>query len=194
MHLHSGFLCSWVPIGEVCIKAFQVCTVGSCSVCVGEKRKAGWGWASTCCGPGNIRTRMPGLLLTCCQAFLESENDQVLSQLSPDWIAWQNSRFLKRTRSLAGLVPGNLMLSVDMRDRTPSQHQVRQVRLYKSKRGNSISIPQTSSSGVSWICGGDWEPQGHKTRVRLSLYGRCGSTTPWFITTCQDAAGVVWEW
>jgi len=80
------------------------------------------------------------------------------------------SVLLKRSRSLAGLVPGIPTLSIDMRDRPPSQHQVRQVKLSKSKRRNSTSIPQTSSAWVSWTCGGDLEPCGHHSRVRNNRY------------------------
>lgn len=66
------------------------------------------------------------------------------------------------------MVPGNLTLSVNITDRTPSQHQVRQIRLYESKMQNSMFIPQISPRWVSWTCGGDWEPHGHKPRVRLN--------------------------
>lgn len=104
------------------------------------------------------------------------------------------SVLVKRSRNLGGLVPGNLMHSIGRRDRTLSQHGVRQARLYRSERGNSISVLQTSPSWINCTCVGDWELHGHKSRVRLNPYAWGCSTTPGLITVCQDAAAVVWDW
>lgn len=64
----------------------------------------------------------------------------------------------------------NLMLSIDLRERTPSQHRVRQVKLYNSEKGNSLSIPQTFAGQVRWICEGDWT-FGHRSRVSTPITG-----------------------
>lgn len=134
---------------------------------------------------------MPGLVLAWFQAFFGVwEWPSVTSVISrsncPAKLQIVRSILLKRGRSLAGLVPGNLMLSMDQRDRTPSQ-QVRRVRLYESKRGNSISIPQTCSIWVSWTCSGEWEPHGHKSREiqPLSLVQQHNTMTHHYLPGCS---------
>lgn len=129
-----GFCAGEAPRKNITMRIY---TDGSFSVCSGVKGKEGWGWGSTCCGPGNIRMRMFELVpvrlfcgLRMAEHYLIYLQIELLIKTSdPQERPSEEEQELKH----AGL-----------------EHRVRQVKMCKTKRGNSISIPQTPTS-FTWL-------------------------------------------
>lgn len=166
-----GFWAGEAPRKKITMRIY---TDGSFSVCSGVKGKEGWGWGSTCCGPGNIRMRMFELVPACCPAFLWSENGWALPHLSPDWTAHQNFRS-SGTSFWRGAGAQTCRIGASSKTGQNVQNQKGKQHIYPSDIHKFHLIGSCIGPNPEW----DSTPMPSAAEL---------------ITICQDAPGVVWKW